>query len=458
MNLTSIKEFKDTFQGLWVADSFKRNLAITFSGQALGQVVGFLFTPFIARAYGPENYGVFSLFVAVATNLSSVATLQFPTGYVAARNQKELYTLLQITLLSLLFFSGTFATLVFFFRDTLLSILDAGSLSNLIYLVPLYAFIMGFDYIMLGWNIYLKEFGRGAIAKISSIILSKGTTLFYGLFVASSPLGLVIGSSLIYPLESTIKFSGRIRAEFPKLFRFTGLQELKEVFLRYKSYPLFVTPGLLVSSINGQLPVYFFFIYFQNSFVGLFALASSIVTIPISVITNSTTTVFLQKAAETYRTNASLLSNLVLTLHNKLFLICVVPLTLFAFLSEGLFVMIFGVQWEQAGWIAAFLAVSAILSVPQQPLSVLFRLLNKEHHNLMLSAASILLRAAGLGVGVFYNDIEIAIAGFALGTILTLILSLALIFSMVNLKLVKLGWYVAVVLAIFALVTFQKFY
>jgi O-antigen/teichoic acid export membrane protein len=458
MNLTSIKEFKSTFQGLLVADSFKRNLAITLSGQALGQVVGFLFTPFIARAYGPENYGVFSLFIAIATNLSSISTLQFPTGYVSARNPRELHSLLQITLLSLVSFTLTFTIAVFLFKDSLLSLLDAGSLTFLIYLVPLYAFFMGFDYMMLGWNIYLKQFSRGAIAKISSIILSKGTTLLYGLFVASSPIGLITGNFLIYPLESSVKLSKQVRTEFSKIISLPNWKELKEVFLRYKSYPLFVTPGLLVSSINGQLPVYFFSIYFHNSFVGLFALASSIVTMPISVITNSTTTVFLQKAAETHRTNPGMLKDHVLSLHNKLFLLCVLPLTFFAFVSDWAFVLVFGIEWEQAGWIAAFLAISTILSVPQQPLSVLFRLLGKEHQNLMLNIVSILLRAAGLCVGVYYNDIKIAIAGFALGSILTMACSLALIFSMVNIKLIKLGWYVVVVLAIFTLITFQKFY
>lgn len=458
MNLTSIRQFKTTFQDLMAEDSFRRNLAITFSGQALGQVVGFLFTPFIARAYGPETYGIFSLFIAITTNFFSVATLQLPTGYVAARNTRELHVLLQITFISLLFFTTVFSLGIFLFREPLLNVLNAGSLSYLIYLVPIYALFMGIDYIMLGWNIYLKEFGRGAIAKLTSVIVSKGTTLLYALIVSSSPMGLIAGSFLIYPLESTVKFSKQIRSEFSKVIQFARWSEIKQVFVRYKSYPLFVTPGLLVASINGQLPVYFFSIYFQNSFIGFFSLASSVVTVPISVITNSTATVFLQKAAETQRTNPSLLKDLVLELHKRLFLICFIPLSLFAFFSTWAFVLVFGVQWADAGWVAGFLSVSAILSAPQQPLSVLFRLLNKEHNNLILNTFSIVMRGAGLCIGVFVGNVKIAIAAYALGSIITLVLSLALIFSMVNIKVIKLGWYVLAVLAVFGLLTFQQFY
>lgn len=453
----AIREFKDTFNGLTVENSFKRNLAVTFSGQAFGQIVGFFFTPFIARVYGPESYGIFSLFIAISTNFSSLATLQLPTGYVSARSQHELQRLLQITLISLVFFTLLYSLLVLFFKGPVLSLLDAGSLTFLIYLVPVYAFFMGFDYMMLGWNISLKEFGRGALAKVSSTILSKSATLLYGLLVGGSPIGLVAGNFVIYPLESVIKFSKRIRNDFSALFERPNWPEIKEVFLRYKSYPLFVTPGLLISSINGQLPVYFFSIHFQNSLVGFFALASSIVTVPLSVITNSTTSVFLQKAAETHRTDPTSLQKLVLSLHKKLFLLCFFPLSLFGFVSDWLFKFVFGSDWEQAGWIAGYLAVSAILSAPQQPLSVLFRLLDNEHNNFKLSIIAILMRSTGLGIGVFFHNVGIAVAGYSLATILTHILSLTWSFDMVKINRSKLVWYVVPVLVVFALLTFQKF-
>jgi O-antigen/teichoic acid export membrane protein len=457
MNLTSIKDFKNIFQALWVEDSFKRNLAVTFSGQAFGQVVGFLFTPFIARAYGPESYGVFSLFMAIAANLSSVSTLQLPTGYVSARNHRELHILLQVTFICLIVSAGTSAIVIGFFKHRILNALDATSLTFLIYFVPIYVLFMGLDYILLGWNIYLKEFGRGAIAKVSSIVVSKSATLLYGMLVASSALGLIIGNFLIYPIESTIKFSKKIRHDFASIVRLGTWKEFKSVFRRYRSYPLFVTPGLLVTSINGQLPVYLFSIYFENAFVGLFALASSVVTVPISVITNSTTTVFLQKAAETQRNNYHLLKDLVLALHKRLFLICFIPLSVFAFFSDWIFVVVFGADWQQAGWIAAFLAVSTILTVPHQPLSVLFRLMNKEHNNLLLSIISIGLRVIGLSIGIYYDDIKLAVAGYAAASILTTSLSLGLIFSIVKIKVSILSWYVLAVLAIFTLLILEKF-
>ncbi len=457
MNLTSsIKDFRNILQALLVEDSFRRNFAITFSAQAFGQLVGFMFTPFIARVYGPESYGIFSLFMAIAANLSSVSTMQLPTGYVSARTHREFHVLFQLTFLSLIIFSLVCALAIFIFKDSILYALDAYSLSFLIYLVPSYVLFMGIDYMLLGWNIYLKEFGRGAVAKISSIVLSKGVTLLYGAIVASSAIGLVVGNFLIYPLESTIKFSRTIRSDLLIDFKLASWAELKSVLMRYKSYPIFVTPGLMVSSLNSQLPLYFFSIYFQNAYVGLFALASSVIAVPISVLTNSTTTVFLQKAAETQRAHPDSLKELVFSLFKRLFLICFVPLTAFAFLSDWIFVFIFGEAWEQAGWIAAFLSVSMILSVSQQPLAVLFRLMDKEHKNLILNILSVVMRVLALSIGYYVGDIKIAVACFAAASILTTSLSLGLIFTMVKIKTSRLSYYVLAVLAVLALVVFQK--
>jgi O-antigen/teichoic acid export membrane protein len=457
MNLTSIRHFKSTFQGLLSEDSFRRNLAITFSGQAIGQAIGFAITPFIARTYSPETYGIFSLFVAFSTNLFSIATLQLPTGYVAARNNRELHVLLQITVFSLLFFTSLFLVTLTLFKDYVVAIFDAASLSYLLVLVPVYAFFMGIDYILLGWNIHLKEFGRGAIAKISSVVFSKGTTLLYGLLLVPSPLGLIAGSFLIYPIESCIKLSRRIRSDISSFSKISW-KEMKEVFISYKSYPLFVTPGLLVASINGQLPVYFLSIYFQNSFVGFFSLANSILTVPLSVITNSTATVFLQKAAETYRDNPTQLTSLVLELFRKMFLLCFVPLTLFAFISTWAFELIFGLEWREAGWMASFFSISMILAAPQHPLSVLFRLLEKEYYNLIINVVSIGFRVIGLGIGVVSNSVQISIAGYALSSIITFVISLSIIFSMVKISPLKLVGYVGAVLIVFSLVVFQKFF
>ena len=118
---------------------------------------------------------------------------------------------------------------------------------------------------------------------------------------------------------------------------------------------------------------------------------------------------------------------------------------------------IFGAEWEQAGWIAGFLSISTMLSVPQQPLSVLFRLMNREHNNLLLNIVSIGLRSIGLGIGAYYGDVKMAVAGYTFASIVTMVLSLALIFKMVNIKLIKLNWYVFAVLVIFVLLAFQKF-
>jgi O-antigen/teichoic acid export membrane protein len=100
----NVKQHVEDFRrGFRTKGSFTQNLAITFSGNVMAQVIGFAFTPFIARIYGPEAYGVFALFIAVVNNLSPLSTLQFPSGYVATKNDGEFYRIVKITLGVLIF-------------------------------------------------------------------------------------------------------------------------------------------------------------------------------------------------------------------------------------------------------------------------------------------------------------------------------------------------------------------
>ncbi|NOS54908.1 MAG: lipopolysaccharide biosynthesis protein, partial [Cyclobacteriaceae bacterium] len=383
--LSKVNQHVEDFRkGFLTKGSFAQNLAITFSGNVIAQVIGFAFTPFIARIYGPEAYGVFALFLAVTSNLSPVATLQFPSGYVAATDENEFYRIVKITFIVLVCTTFVYLLTILLYQNRLVSLFNVTELSPFIFWMPLYFFLMGFDYILLGWNIRLKEFKRGAAAKMVSTIASKGSTILFGIFSQPMAIGIIMGNLLSYPIESFVKLGPTIRGSIPKLFKPITWDELKATLTKFKSYALFVTPGLFITNLSSQLPVYYFSLTFNQTTVGLFALANSIVNIPLSLIANSSTTVFLQKAAETMQSSPTDIKNLVRSLHQKLFLLSFSSLTLLAFTSEWIFKVVFGSAWEQAGTFATFLCIGAIFNVSYSPLSVLFRLMHKENINFMI--------------------------------------------------------------------------
>lgn len=409
--VSHLKEFKEK-------ESFAQNLAITFSAHAVAQVIGIALTPFIARIYGPQAYGVFALFIAIVNNLSPLSTLQFPSGYVAAGSRDELDRLIKITFTVL--FVGT--SLLFFITalwgTSLTAFFEIEELNLYLFWIPVYFLLMGIDHLLLGWNIREKEFKRGAAAKLFSTFVSKGVTILYGVFVFPNAQGILIGNLLTYPFESFVKISTTIRNDFNKVFHRSSWSQLGATFSKFKGYALYVTPGLFITNFSSQLPVYCFSIVFNENIVGLFALANSIVTMPLSLITNSSTTVFLQKAAETMQHSIENLRTLVLSLYKKLFWIGVLGMTTLALISEWIFRLIFGEVWMLSGIFASFLCMGAILSITSNPLNVLFRLMHYEKINFIINILFLGIRFFGIWLGLHFDSPQISIIGFSIASLL----------------------------------------
>lgn len=104
MSKPGIRSWQQRIKPYFKEGNFAHDFAITFSGNALSLIIGFLFTPFIARVYGPEAYGSFALFMAVAGLISTVITFQFPSGYVTISDQTEFYQILKITFILVIIF------------------------------------------------------------------------------------------------------------------------------------------------------------------------------------------------------------------------------------------------------------------------------------------------------------------------------------------------------------------
>jgi len=421
-------------KGFRTKGSFAQNLAITFSGNAIAQLIGFGMTPFIARLYGPSTYGVFALFMALISNISPVFTLQYPTGFVAARSENEFYNLLRITFITLFSFTLALIVLLSLFHDSVINLFNAQTLRPYLWLFPLYFFLMGIDSIFLGWNIRLKEFRRGATSRIASTISSKGFTILWAYASQADALGMMVGNLILYPIESIGKLSKDILTSFKKIVEPFSWSALKETFIRYKSYPLYVTPGLILSNLGNQLPVYLFAFFFHQSAVGLFALANSIVTVPLNIFVQSTTTVFLQKAAEIHHSSSHELASIVKKLYRNIYWMSVIPLTIFALTGDFLFAWIFGDTWTQAGLFASFLAVGMIMGVSVTPLTVLFRVLHREKINMIINVAFIAVKFTFLWWGVINNQVLWSVIGYSIATWLGFVTYLFTIFKFLKIE------------------------
>ena len=63
-------------------NTFRRNAGILFAGSGLSQLIAVLVLPLLIKYYGPEEYGAFAVFVALAVLIGSVSTGRYDAAIV----------------------------------------------------------------------------------------------------------------------------------------------------------------------------------------------------------------------------------------------------------------------------------------------------------------------------------------------------------------------------------------
>jgi lipopolysaccharide exporter len=427
------------FKRFFPEGSFAHNLLVTFSGNALALFLGLLFTPFIARLYGPEAYGIFALFAALINNISPLITWQFPTGYPTIKDDQEFYGVVQLNLLVagvMVFLCLLVAGLA---GGPLLAWVSLEELTPYLWLVPLYFLLMSVEQITRGWSIRLAEFKRSASGRVAATLSSKVTTLIVGLGVRTDAWGIMLGDVLQYPVEALWRISKDMASQLRQIGRTWYAGNIFWLLHRYRAYPKYVTTGLLLSNFSNQLPVYVLAYFYNQTTVGLFALASSLVGMPINVLVMSSTTVFLKKASELYHQRPDELGFAVERLYRQLTGLSTLMLAALALLAQPVFVLVFGKTWGESGVFAALLAMSYVPAVTAQPLSTLFRIMQRERINFLLNVVGIVLRGGALVAGATLGSTRTTLAGYALATALTYYLMLWVIFSLCKVSLKKLA-------------------
>jgi O-antigen/teichoic acid export membrane protein len=426
------------FKRFFPEGSFAHNLLVTFSGNALALFLGLLFTPFIARLYGPEAYGVFALFAALINNISPLITWQFPTGYPTIKDDQEFYGVVQLNLLVVGVMVFLCLLVAGMAGGRLLAWLSLKELTPYLWLMPLYFLLIGVEQITRGWSIRLAEFKRSASGRVGATLSSKVTTLLFGFGVRADAWGIMLGDVLQYPVEGLWRISSNMGLQLRQILRKWYAGNVLQLMHRYRAYPKYITTGLLLSNFSNQLPVYMLAYSYNQATVGLFALASSLVTMPINVLVMSSTTVFLKKASELYHHRPDELGDAVERLYRQFTGLSTVLLVGLALVAQPVFVLLFGEAWSESGVFAALLAMSFVPAVTAQPLSTLFRIMQRERINFLLNVLGIVLRGGALLAGATLGGARTTLAGYALATALTHYLMLWVIFSLCKVSLKKL--------------------
>lgn len=385
------------------------------TGGVISKAAWAVFGLILSKFYGPENFGVYNVFLGYLGILSVIGTLRLEHILVISNNYTKIFNFYKFLLcLSVV---GSLAVLITAFLLSLYGSDNHGGLTITTWVLT------GLGSLFSAWVLIqnalftkLKFFNAISVGLIVStmtaIIFQTG---FYFIFPAETGFygligGYVIGlfASVVYYLRTTRTKSLRFESENAKEMIRSNIEILKYAF-----------PSESINTLANNLFIILAAIYFDKIEVGVFALALKILATPMTLLFNAFSKVYFQKAAGMFHTEKEKLLGLTLKVSaysgglNLLFLIFANTIGLhilqFYYKPEewpGLNLMMYSITF----WIFVRSLVS--------PISQIAIVINRNQFSLWMNIGLLLSNFIGIYAGVQSGSFITSVLWFAMSAAL----------------------------------------
>ncbi|MFF2857046.1 lipopolysaccharide biosynthesis protein [Peribacillus sp. NPDC058002] len=265
-------------------------------GTIIAQAINILIQPILTRLITPEELGIYTFIISMATLIIPVAALKLEMLIVIEDNHEtaELLTdagIITVFLTSLIY--TLFIVVMLFIGNN--SFEEIGMYSMLI---PLIVLTNGLRFIFTSHNNREKKYSL--IARISVLReLAKGIIqVLSGIFG-----GGAVGQALGYGISPV--FGLKIQAKgyfdrFKKRDKIT-IEKIISIFKDNKNHIKYLVPAQFINSFSYSLITLSVISLFSATEAGYYAITINVLGIPLVLITNNVSKVYLQKLGEDYR-------------------------------------------------------------------------------------------------------------------------------------------------------------
>lgn len=355
----TIQEFKRLSQL-----DFIRNLTTSLFGTGLAQVITIAAIPLITRIYSPTEYGLLGVFNSIATLLIVLSTFSFPAAIVLPAERSKAVELVQISCILTLLFFVCLSLVIFFFGDYIFHAIGISELVPIIFLIPLYVLASSLITILNQWCNRNKLFYISAKTNVIVSGMSASSKIGFGLIHPSS-VALVSANTIAGALRCLILIT-MLPKDSRIIITKPNLSSLFKLAVHFRKFPMLVTPQNILNSAAKSIPFIFLLIYTSPQAVGFYALAVSVLAIPIDLAGNSIMQVFYPRAAVA-RNKSEDIQALVRKLTIGLVALGIIPFSILVIYGTPIFTFIFGEEWSHAGMYASWMSVGLFFQFINKP-------------------------------------------------------------------------------------------
>ncbi len=386
------------FNKLKLKSEFSRNVLTLMTGTTIAQAIPIAISPILTRIYTPEDFGVFALYMSIASILSVIATGRYEMAIMLPKEDEDVKSLVKLILILLGFVSFLSFIVVFLFNEQITNLFDNKDISNWLYFLPVSIFLVGIYQVYNYLLIREKNFKRLAKNKVIFSTTNGTTQLTIGLFLQNS-FGLLIGNLLGYIVSIYFIVKSKV---INKYFQFKNLP-IENVAKEYQNFPKYDVPSVLVNVMANQLPLLALGKYFGLGVLGFYSLMYKVLMMPVSLLSNTVLDVFKQRATEDYNKYGNC-KDIFIKTFKKLVLLGLIPFTILGIFAPELFSFVFGENWKVAGEFAQIMTPMLFLKFIINPLSYTFYIVQKQQMNFLGQIFLLLATIMALYFGIQSNN------------------------------------------------------
>ena len=373
-----------------------KNVAKISSGTMLGQIISFITLPIIARIYGAEIMGNWTLMNSIAIIINSFSDMGLTNALMVEEDDESmlrLYNVVTTLVMAISILSGTGVAIYY------LIVPNSMELSNVFIGIFMIILIFALQQTQVCYTWLNRQGKYGVLMKnpminnsvIGIVAILLGLTGFkkYGYYLA-----VILGQII------TILHMKRFLPK--KMFTFK-IENFKKVFSSRKRFVMYQMPTNVISQVKNQLPVILIEGFFGTKMLGYYSVSVKILNIPITLLANALGRVFFQTISDMARKGQEIgqfaYRNII-----KAMKVAIVPMIFLVAFGDVVVIILFGRDYEMAGamlQIVSFQNFFTFLMMSSQGITVT---LDKQSYAMISCIMQSIGFVIGLGLGAYVFD------------------------------------------------------
>lgn len=394
--------------------SFGGRAAMLAGGTVLVQLVALAAAPALTRLYGPEAFGHLAVQASLVAMVLTLATGRYEIAIPLARGREAAVNLLAVCMTLLLAVAGLATAASLAYPGRIAAGLGIPDIAPLLWLVPIGVVLTGAYEVLSYVAIRTSDYRPLVVSKFAQSVSQVAAQLGLG-FVQNGSLPLLAGDLAGRPIGilALARALLKPRREALEEVSWRGMLAAAHEFRRF---PLFLTFSSALNTANANLIPLMVAALFDSHAAGLLSLAYRVVFLPLGLVGQSVSQVFLGEAARIFREDPARLAAFVRSIAVRLALLGLLPAAVILVAGPQLFAFVFGRGWYESGEIARILVVTFVVQFVYNPISHLFSILGRQQGHLVWSAALLATSTTALYLGSRTGSLRLGLTAFALAS------------------------------------------